>query len=43
MQWMALTVGVCLLSLFLVTGLVGRFIRFGALAASPRLLSLWWF
>ncbi|HEY2766392.1 MAG TPA: VTT domain-containing protein [Pseudonocardiaceae bacterium] len=29
--------------LFLVTGLVGRFVRFGALAASPGLLSMWWF
>ena len=28
---------------FLVTGLVGRFARFGAIAASPGLVNTWWF
>lgn len=28
---------------FLVTGLVGRFARFGAIAASPALINTWWF
>lgn len=28
---------------FVVTGLVGRFVRFGTIAASPGLLSIWWF
>ena len=28
---------------FLVTGLVGRFARFGAIAASPGLINGWWF
>jgi membrane protein YqaA with SNARE-associated domain len=28
---------------FVVTGLAGRFARFGAIAASPGLLSTWWF
>lgn len=28
---------------FLVTGLVGRFARFGAIAASPALITTWWF
>lgn len=27
---------------FLVTGLVGRFVRFSAIAAAPGLLSAWW-
>lgn len=27
---------------FLVTGLVGRFVRFAAVAAFPSLLSTWW-
>jgi membrane protein YqaA with SNARE-associated domain len=28
---------------FLITGLVGRFARFGAIAASPALVTIWWF
>ena len=28
---------------FLATGLVGRFARFGAIAASPGLVNTWWF
>lgn len=28
---------------FVVTGLVGRFVRFSAIAVSPGLLSTWWF
>lgn len=28
---------------FLVTGLVGRFARFAAIAASPGLITTWWF
>lgn len=28
---------------FLLTGMVGRFARFGAIAASPGLLDAWWF
>lgn len=31
------------LATFVVTGLLGRFARFGAIAASPGLLSTWWF
>jgi len=31
------------LPMFLVTGLIGRFARFGAIAASPGLLTAWWF
>ncbi|MGH4017368.1 MAG: VTT domain-containing protein [Gammaproteobacteria bacterium] len=30
------------LGMFLATGLAGRFARFGAIAASPGLLSTWW-
>lgn len=29
--------------LFVLTGLIGRFARFGAIAASPGLLAQWWF
>lgn len=28
---------------FVVTGLAGRFVRFGAIAAFPALVSAWWF
>ncbi len=31
------------LSVFLATGLIGRFVRFSAIAASPGLLAAWWF
>lgn len=31
------------LGMFVVTGLVGRFVRFSAIAVSPGLLSTWWF
>lgn len=31
------------LSVFLATGLAGRFVRFSAIAVSPGLLSAWWF
>ncbi len=31
------------LSVFLITGLVGRFVRFSAIAVSPGLLTAWWF
>jgi membrane protein YqaA with SNARE-associated domain len=31
------------LGTFLVIGLVGRFVRFAAVAASPSLLTTWWF
>jgi membrane protein YqaA with SNARE-associated domain len=30
------------LGIFLYTGLVGRFIRFSAIAAAPGLLNVWW-
>ncbi|MDQ3152742.1 MAG: hypothetical protein M3R63_13820 [Actinomycetota bacterium] len=30
-------------AVFLTTGLTGRFVRFGAIAASPGLLNAWWF
>lgn len=30
------------LGVFLATGLVGRFARFGAIAAAPTLLNTWW-
>ncbi len=30
-------------AVFLVTGLAGRFVRFGAIAASPGLVQTWWF
>lgn len=31
------------LGTFLATGLLGRFVRFSAIAAAPGLLSTWWF
>jgi membrane protein YqaA with SNARE-associated domain len=31
------------LPVFLTAGLIGRFARFGAIAASPGLLAAWWF
>lgn len=31
------------LSVFLATGLAGRFVRFSAIALSPGLLTAWWF